>query len=88
MVDEQTRPQSTGLKWRKRANGPDVPYWFADPKAIAVGYPVRSANLALYSGNPTLLKERAERLQSEMLLWMSGYKKSDKEFDGTELLPV
>jgi hypothetical protein len=83
MVDEQKRPQSAGLKWRKRANGPDVPYWFADPKATAAGYPIRSANLALYAGNPLLLKERAERLQSEMLLWMSGYKKSDKEFDGT-----
>jgi len=83
MVDDQERPQSTGLKWRKRANGPDVPYWFADPKAIELGYPVRSANLALYSDKPTLLKERAERLQSEMLLWMSGYKKSSKEFDGT-----
>jgi hypothetical protein len=82
MVD-QKRPQSAGLKWRKRANGPDVPYWFADPKAVAAGYPVRSANLAIHANNPTLLKERAERLQSEMLLWMSGYHKSDKEFDGT-----
>jgi hypothetical protein len=80
---EQNRPQSAGLKWRKRAKGPDVPYWFADPKAVAAGYPVKSANLALYAGNPTLLKERAERLQSEMLLWMSGYKKSGQDFDGT-----
>jgi hypothetical protein len=80
---DQKRPQSAGLKWRKRANGPDVPYWFADPKAIAAGYPIKSANLGLNASHPALLKERAERLQSEMLLWMSGYHKSEKEFDGT-----
>jgi hypothetical protein len=80
---EQKRPQSAGLKWRRRVNGPDVPYWFADPKAIAAGYPIKSQNLALHADHPGLLKERAERLQSEMLLWMSGYKESDMEFDGT-----
>jgi hypothetical protein len=80
---DQKRPHSAGLKWRKRVNGPDVPYWFADPKAVAAGYPIKSANLGLHAAHPSLLKERAGRLQSEMLLWMSGYKKSEKEFDGT-----
>jgi hypothetical protein len=63
---EQNRPQSAGLKWRKRAKGPDVPCWFADPKAVAAGYPIKYVNLALYAGNAVLLKERAERLQSEI----------------------
>jgi hypothetical protein len=81
MADE--RPKSPGLKYRPRANGPAVPYWFADPKAVAAGYPVKSCNLALHSGDTRLLLERCQRLQSEMLLWMSGQKASTPAFDGT-----
>lgn len=83
MAQQEKRPQSPGLKWRARKNGPDVPYWFADTTAVKDGYPVKSVNLSLYIDNPARLIERAQRLQSEMLLWMSGKRKSVTTFDGT-----
>ncbi len=83
MVSEQKRPQSSGLKWRKRAKGPDIPCWFADRKAVAAGYPIKYVNLASYADNPVLLIERVQRLQSEMLLWLAGHGKPEREFDGT-----
>ena len=72
MDKQNERPKAPGLKWRKRRTGPPVPYWFADPKAIAAGYPLKSANLSRFADQPKFLQERAERLQAEMLLWMSG----------------
>src|ERR1700747_768700 len=72
-----------GLKWRKRKRGPDVPYWFADPEAIKAGYPVKSTNLNEYVDRPKILVDRAERLQSEMLRWMSGERKRELCFDGS-----
>jgi hypothetical protein len=82
-MSEDQRPVRPGLKWRKRKRGPDVPYWFADPKAVAAGYPVKSANLSVYVDRPAVLTGRAERLQSEMLLWMSGKRRSEPHYDGT-----
>lgn len=80
---ETKRPQSEGLKWRKRRNGPDVAYWFASPKAIEVGYPVRGVNLAHCQDNDAVLLERAQRLQEEMTQWLSGQKTAPSRFDGT-----
>lgn len=80
---ETKRPQSEGLKWRKRRSGPDVPYWFASPKAVAAGYPIKAVNLAHFQETDALLLERAQRLQSEMLLWLSGQKVAAQMFDGT-----
>jgi hypothetical protein len=78
-------PKSPGLKWRNRRTGPPVPYWFADPKAIKAGYPVKSANLSMFADRPKHLLERAQRLQAEMLLWMSGRRDSTPPFNGTFL---
>jgi hypothetical protein len=75
--------KSPGLKWRHRQAGRPVPYWFADKKAIDAGYPVKSANLSTFADHPAKLIERAQRLQSEMLLWLSGQVKPDVKFDGT-----
>ncbi len=83
MEGQNERPKSPGLKWRKRKTGPPVPYWFADEKAVGAGYPVKSANLSTFANRPALLLERARRLQSEMLLWMSGQRGSTPQFDGT-----
>src|SRR6267154_250059 len=83
MESKNARPKSPGLKWRSRRNVPPVPYWVADPKAIEAGYPVRSANLSTFADNPAKLIERAQRLQSEMLLWLSGRTKPKLQFDGT-----
>ena len=82
-MDNDERPKSPGLKWRRRRTGPPVPCWFADPQAIAAGYPVKYANLKLFADRPTILVERCQRLQSEMLLWMSGHRDTAKSFDGT-----
>lgn len=81
-MDQEKRPTSPGLKWRNRKHGPPVPYWFADPKAIDMGYEVRSANLSALSDNPAALVKRARRLQDEMLLWMKGATKAGAVFDG------
>jgi hypothetical protein len=83
MNTQNERPKAPGLKWRQRRTGPPVPYWFADTKAIAAGYPVKSANLSNFADRPAMLKERAQRLQSEMLLWVSGQMKTGSHFDGT-----
>lgn len=83
MVEQVKRPQAAGLKWRKRKNGPDVPYWFANAEAVAAGYPVKSVNLAPYADNAVRLAERAQRLQSEMLRWLSGHRASTPRYDGT-----
>jgi hypothetical protein len=83
IMDRNERVKSPGLKYRKRRTGPPVPYWFADPKAIEAGYPVRAANLSAFADRPTFLKERAERLQSEMLKWMAGERDTAAQFDGT-----
>jgi hypothetical protein len=44
---------------------------------------VKYANLKLFADRPTILVERCQRLQSEMLLWMSGHRDTAKSFDGT-----
>ena len=83
MDKRDERPRGPGLKWRQRRNGPEVPYWFADKKAVAAGYPVKSANLKPFADRPAMLKERAERLQSEMMQWMAGDRNTAPLFDGT-----
>jgi hypothetical protein len=83
MDRQDERPKGPGLKWRQRRTGPAVPYWFADKKAVAAGYPVKSANLKTFADRPALLKERAERLQSEMMQWMAGDRNTAPLFDGT-----
>jgi hypothetical protein len=83
METKRQRPQAAGLKWRSRAAGPDVPYWYASPAAVKLGYPMKSANLSAFADQPALLVERAQRLQAEMLLWLAGHEKREIAFDGT-----
>ncbi len=44
---------------------------------------MKSANLSTFADNPAKLIERTQRLQSEMLLWLSGQVKPQTQFDGT-----
>jgi hypothetical protein len=44
---------------------------------------VKSANLSAFADRPDVLLARAQRLQSEMLLWVSGKRESKQPFDGT-----
>lgn len=82
-MEREQRPQSPGLKWRKRKKAPDVPYWFASKQAVAEGYPVKSVNLNSYVGRPDVLVTRCERLQNEMNLWLRRREMPAKRFDGT-----
>src|SRR5258708_1099474 len=82
-MEREQRPESPGLKWRPRVNGPDVPYWFASEAAVKAGYSVKSSNLRQYADRPALLVERCERLQREMILWMDKREMPERKFDGT-----
>jgi hypothetical protein len=71
MTENEDRPQSPGLKWRQRRQEL-CPYWFASPKAIKAGYPLKSANLSELAHDPDRLLMRAQRLQWEMEKWLNG----------------
>jgi hypothetical protein len=75
--------KAPGLGYRKRRSGPDVPYWVADARAVKAGYPVKAVNLSVFANEPALLRQRCERLQAEMLLWVSGQREQKEIFDGT-----
>lgn len=83
MEQQQKRPKGPGLKWRRRASREDVPYWFADQKAIQAGYPVKSVNLGQFADRPIELLKQVDRLQAEKNLWLSGEKASSPTvYDG------
>jgi hypothetical protein len=74
--------KAPGLKWRDRKSGSAVPYWFASRAAVADGYEPKSVRLAGYA-NEVDLTARCARLQSEMLIWMSGQRGTGTIFNGT-----
>lgn len=78
MAEQAEKTQAPGLRWRGNS-----PMWRATKAAIASGYPVKSVNLSLYRNDKAKLVQRCERLQAEMLAWMSGRKGRVAEFDGT-----
>jgi hypothetical protein len=67
-----------GLRYRGNR-----PIWRATKGAVAAGYPVKNVNLSLYRNDPQILIQRCERLQAEMLAWLSGREGRLSEFDGT-----
>jgi hypothetical protein len=75
---EGPRPQAPGLIWR---NG-KTPVWRASAAAKRAGYPVKWVNLSCFAGDPRLLIARCQRLQAEMLAFMSG-ERNQTHFDGT-----
>lgn len=77
------RPASPGLKWRKRRGGSDVPYWFAEEKAVSNGYRPKSENLTRYAHDDVLLVGRCETLQTALAVWKSGLKPKRAGFDGS-----
>jgi hypothetical protein len=77
---EEPRPEAPGLIWR---NG-RTPVWRASPAAKRAGYPVKWVNLACFADDPRLLLARCQRLQAEMLAFMSGRGgRGAPAFDGT-----
>jgi hypothetical protein len=75
-------PQAPGLRWRVRRNGRTA-IWRASKAAVKAGYPVKSADLALFADDPRMLAQRCQRLQAEMIEWMSGRRERPMNFDGT-----
>jgi hypothetical protein len=59
------------------------PIWRAKKSAVSEGYPVKSVNLSLFRDDPAALSRRCERLQLEMMSWLSGRRGSTRTFDGT-----
>jgi hypothetical protein len=77
---EEPRPEAPGLIWR----GGQTPVWRASPAAKRAGYPVKWVNLACFADDPRLLLARCQRLQAEMLAFMSGRgARAPAAFDGT-----
>jgi len=73
--------QAPGLRWRSTRRG-KTPIWRASKAAIKAGYPVKSANLAPFADDERMLLRRCQRLQAEMLEWMSGRHERPRIFDG------
>jgi integrase len=57
--------------------------WRASKEAVKKGYPVKSANLTMHAGNDAMIRAQCERLQGEMLAWLSGSVNRSTEFNGT-----
>lgn len=76
--ETKTKARAPGLTWRGGR-----PVWRATKSAVAAGYPVKNVNLSHYLNEPLMLVQRCERLQAEMLAWISGRKGRITEFDGT-----
>jgi hypothetical protein len=74
--------QAPGLRWRV-TKGRKTPIWRASKAAVKAGYPVKSANLALFADDERMLRQRCHRLQAEMIEWMSGRRERSMNFDGT-----
>lgn len=66
---EKQRPTAPGLRWRKRANGPDVPVWICEKKFRKDGYPIAYVRLGHLANNPEALIARCVRLDFEMRTW-------------------
>lgn len=75
------RPKSSGLKWRRRAGGGEVPYWFPDVKSVESGFRPKSVNLQVYAENESLLIAQCQKYQRELANWRAGLE--EKEFDDT-----
>lgn len=75
-------PQTPGLRWRVAPNG-WTPIWRATKAAVKAGYPVKSANLAPFADDERMLMQRCQRLQAEMIEWLSGRRERPMNFDGT-----
>src|SRR6266550_409601 len=59
------------------------PIWRATKAAVAEGYPVKSVNLSSFKDDEVGLSRRCERLQLEMMSWLSGRRGMTRTFDGT-----
>lgn len=74
--------KAPGLKWRKLAGGLS-PVWVADETDVKNGYRPKTVNLKHIADQPDMLVAKCNALQSDMLLWRTGYRRDPLHFDGT-----
>lgn len=74
--------KAPGLKWRKLTSGPS-PVWVADETDVKNGYSPKTINLKHLADQPDMLVAKCNALQSDMLLWRTGYRRDLLKFDGT-----
>lgn len=80
-MENEARGEAPGLKWRPRADGRQVPMWYAKPAAIAAGYSPKSVNLS--SVPVEQLADRCRRLEAEMKDFLGGRSIPEVRYDGT-----
>ena len=78
------RPQikAPGLKFRPRSGG-WAAYWLPSPEAQRRGYPSASVPLSHLLTAPELLIDACQRLQTDMLAWLDGLRRTRNTYDGT-----
>lgn len=74
--------KAAGLKWQRRKSKA-IPYWVADEEAVKAGYLPKTVNLEYIADSPEMLAAKCHALQSDMLLWRTGYRREGVAFDGT-----
>jgi integrase len=78
-MEEQPQNRPPGLRFNGKR-----PVWRASKAAIAKGFPLKSVHLSHLADDPKSLCQRCDRLQAEMLSWLSGRKTgTEVVFDGT-----
>jgi hypothetical protein len=78
-MEEQPENRPPGLRFNGKR-----PVWRASKAAIAKGFPLKSVHLSHLADDPKALRQRCDRLQAEMLSWLSGRKTgAELVFDGT-----
>lgn len=82
-MERRERPKAAGLKWRKRAMGPDVPVWIAKTAATDAGYRTKTMNLAELADDPVALIARCDALNADMQIWMMTNGAIKRRWDGT-----
>lgn len=74
--------RAPGLVWRKRRNGPQVPYWIARTDLVRAGY--RPKSVRLHYEDAEALAARCYVLQAEMLNWSVENRRGPAiRYDGT-----
>jgi hypothetical protein len=78
-MEEQPQKRPPGLRFNGKR-----PVWRASKAAIAKGFPLKSVHLSHLADDTKALRQRCDRLQAEMLSWLSGRKTgAELVFDGT-----
>lgn len=82
-MEQDRKPKASGLKWRTRKDGREIPYWVPNPKlARQHGYPTKTVRLEQYANDPAALLNRCAQLQLDFDA-LVGRPIESAPFDGT-----